>query len=100
VRTIKTDEMANTTNQKFGGRKKGVGNKNNQALKELVKGFLTDNHTDFLNHLKSLDSKGYVNAYISMLRYALPTLKQMDVKQENDGMPTNFQIEILKSNKN
>lgn len=87
--------MANNTGLKFGGRKKGSVNRDNKILKELISNFLTDNHDEFLQNLSELPAKDYVSAYSNLLRYALPQMKAVEVKQE-DTMPRNFEIQIIK----
>lgn len=87
--------MANLSGLKYGGRKKGTPNSNNKILKELISNFLTDNHDEFLQNLSELPAKDYVSAYSNLLRYALPQMKAVEVKQE-DTMPRQFEIQIIK----
>lgn len=90
----KGDKNINTA-----GRKKNVANRNTAVLKELITDTIQDNYSTFLERLNALNDKEYINAYISLLRYVLPTLKAMEVKEPIKEFPNNIQIEILKSNK-
>ncbi len=90
----KGDKNINTA-----GRKKNVANRNTAVLKELITDTIQDNYSTFLERLNALNDKEYINAYISLLRCVLPTLKAMEVKEPIKEFPNNIQIEILKSNK-
>lgn len=90
----KNDKNINTN-----GRKKNVPNKNTAVLKELITETIQDNYSNFNNRLNSLNDKDFVQAYISVLKYVLPTLKAMEVKENTNELPKEIQIEIIKTYK-
>lgn len=91
----KNDKNINTK-----GRKKNVPNKNTALLKELITETIQENYNNFNNRLNKLNDKDFVQAYISVLKYVLPTLKAMEVKENTNEMPKEFQIEIITKNQN
>ena len=85
------------------GKKRGLKNKNTKELKEFINDLLKDNYGAFIDHLNSLSSKDYVNTYVSLLKYNLPTLKATEIKEQkkNDfNNAENIQIEIIHKNQN
>ena len=89
----------NDKNINRGGRKKNVPNKNTAVLKSLITETIQYNYSNFNTRLNNLNDKDFVQAYISVLKYVLPTLKAMEVKEPIKEFPNNIQIEILKPNK-
>jgi len=90
----KGDKNINTA-----GRKKNVVNRNTAVIKALITNTIQDSYSDFNTRLNALNDKDFVQAYVSLLKYVLPTLKAMEVKEPIKEFPNNIQIEILKSNK-
>lgn len=94
----KGDKNINTA-----GRKKNVANRNTAVLKELITDTIQDNYSTFLERLNALNDKEYINAYISLLRYILPTLKATEVKEQKINDYNNadkIEIEIITNNQN
>lgn len=95
--------MANTTGKKFGGRKKGTSNALTKQSKELLKEFMENNYSTFLERLNNLNDKDYCNNYISLLKYILPTLKASEITENKKNDYNNadkIEIEIITNNRN
>lgn len=94
----KNDKNINTK-----GRKPNSLNRNTAVLKELITDTIQDNYSTFLERLNALNDKEYINAYISLLRYVLPTLKATEVKEQKINDYNNadkIEIEIITNNQN
>jgi hypothetical protein len=90
----------NNTGVKYGGRTKGVQNKQTKEAKELLSEFLKNNHSNFLERFNSLNDKDYCSNYISLLKYIIPTLKATEITEPKKEFPfDSVQIEII-TNKN
>lgn len=82
--------MANTTGQKFGGRKKGTPNKDTAQLRERIENLLEDNWDEILEDMKQLSPKDRIDTYTKLLEYALPKLSRMEASIENDMLNEGF----------
>lgn len=85
------------------GKPKGLKNHTTKELKEFINDLLKDNYGAFIDHLNSLNSRDYVNTYVSLLKYNLPTLKATEIKEQRKNEfngAENIQIEIIHSNQN
>lgn len=72
--------MANTTGQKFGGRKSGTTNKDKTNIRTTFQ-LLVENNIDSLqNDLNTLKPIERVKAIIDLAKFVLPTLKAIDYK--------------------
>ena len=80
------------------GKAKGVKNHTTKELKEFINELLKDNYSTFIDHLNSLNSKDYVNTYVQLLKYNLPTLKATEVKEIKENLPNEITFEIIHKN--
>lgn len=72
--------MANTTGQKFGGRKKGTPNKATASIRNRIQNLVDREYDEVLSDLKELSPKDRVNAFISMLEFVLPKLNRSEIE--------------------
>ena len=71
------------------GRPKGSSNKNSANLKNSITEILSDNVNEFKRRLQLLSDRDFVDAYLKMGRYVIPTLKaqEMDVNIQSFQVP-------------
>lgn len=74
--------MANNTGKKFGGREKGTPNKQTAEIKEMFITLLHGNLDDMQDCLDSMKAPDRFNAYISIAKYVLPTMKAVELTAE------------------
>ena len=72
--------------KKTGGRKKGVGNKSTEQLREMVGKLMEDNMERIQSDIDSLEPKDRVKAMIDLMRFVLPTLKATDYVDKTQGV--------------
>ena len=65
------------------GRKPGSGNKVTRLMREMLRGAAEDNMDRFLEELDALHGEKYVNAYLTMCKFILPTLQSVKVDDKN-----------------
>ncbi len=65
--------MANTTGQKFGGRKAGTPNKVTKNLKGLVYAFLESNIKNLQEQYDQLNPSDKLDFFQKLLKFAVPT---------------------------
>lgn len=76
--------MANTTGQKFGGRKKGTRNKLTSEIRERFR-ILVDNNLDRLQEdLDSLEPKDRTRMIVELSKFILPTLKATEMNDKRE----------------
>jgi hypothetical protein len=63
------------------GRPKGVPNRTTKEFKELIVKFSNDNYNQFTEDFKLLEPQQRVKYYLDLLKYCLPTAKEIDLKQ-------------------
>jgi hypothetical protein len=88
--------MANTTGQKFGGRKKNTPNRNSNEIRQQFQQ-LIDNNLEQLNEdFKALEPKDRINAVINLAKFCLPTLKatELSTTTEDGITPVVIQFEF------
>lgn len=68
------------------GRPKGRTNKDVKELRERVKMLLDSTFDRVIEDLEQLEPKDRVNAYFKLLEFALPKLKAIEAKVEDDSM--------------
>ena len=83
--------MANTTGKKWGGRKKGTPNKDNE-LKVFLKELMSENQEKLKQELNTLKGKSYVDAIFSLMEYVQPKLSRAEVIAEVE----NVNIDVTK----
>ena len=64
--------MANTTGQKYGGRKKGTPNKLTKELRTVLKDVIYDEIEALETHLDALNPKERLELLIKLMPYVLP----------------------------
>ena len=68
------------------GRPKNSVNKVSALVKEAVANILEEQQDIFLDRLEKLNPKDYVNAYIGLMKFIVPTLKaqemQVNIKEQ------------------
>lgn len=74
--------MANTTGKKFGGREKGVPNKDVAKTRQMIEKLVKDNFSQLQLDIASLEPRDRVQAIISLLKYCTPTFKAIELKEE------------------
>lgn len=74
--------MANITGKKFGGREKGVPNKDLAKTRELIEQLVKENFSQLDLDIKSLSPRDRVSAIISLLKYCTPTFKAIEITDE------------------
>jgi len=67
---------------KLGGRKKGSVNKIQRSVKENMVTIVGNNLEEFQRRLDALNDNDYVKAYLSCVKYVIPSLKSQEVKME------------------
>jgi len=67
---------------KLGGRKKGSVNKIQRSVKENMVTIVGNNLEEFQRRLDALSDSDYIRAYLSCVKYVIPTLKSQEVKME------------------
>ncbi len=73
--------MANNTGKKFGGRKKGTPNKDNE-LKKFLKDLANDSTEKLEQELNKLEGKAYIDAMFTLMEYVQPKLSRAEVVAE------------------
>uniref|UniRef100_UPI004047EE78 hypothetical protein n=1 Tax=Mariniflexile sp. TaxID=1979402 RepID=UPI004047EE78 len=74
--------MANTTGQKFGGRKKGTANKDTLQIREKFQSLVEDNLEVLQADLNKLKPFERVKLIIELGKFVLPTLKAIEVQTD------------------
>jgi len=74
--------MANTTGKKFGGREKGVPNKDVAKTRQMIERLVKDNFSQLQLDIASLEPRDRVQAIISLLKYCTPTFKAIELTDE------------------
>ena len=77
--------MANTTGKKFGGRVKGVPNKDVAKTRQLIEQLVKDNFSQLQLDIASLEPRDRVQAIISLLKYCTPTFKAIELTDETNN---------------
>lgn len=77
--------MANTTGKKFGGRKKGVSNKDTVSIRDAFKLLIENNLETLQSDLKLLKPNERIKAITELSKFCVPTLKAVDF---TDNTPT------------
>lgn len=77
--------MANTTGKKYGGRKKGTVNITTSEIREHYKKLIADNMNQLQSDLKELEPIQRLKIIIELSKFVVPTLKAVDVTNENDN---------------
>ncbi len=67
------------------GRPKGAVNKASKEVKEFISDFLTTNRDEFLQRMEGLKDSEYVNAYLTMIEYAVPKLSRQQLTGSEEG---------------
>lgn len=70
--------MANTTGKKFGGREKGVSNKDTVSIRDAFKLLIENNLETLQSDLKALKPNERIKAIIELSKFCVPTLKAVD----------------------
>lgn len=65
------------------GRKPGTTNKVTRQMREMLRGAAEGNMDRFLEELDTLHGEKYVNAYLTMCKFILPTLQSVRVDDTN-----------------
>lgn len=68
------------------GRPKGKANKTTKELRERVKQLLDASFDQVVEDMAALEPKDRISAYFKLLEFALPRLKSIESKVENDIM--------------
>jgi len=77
--------MANTTGKKFGGREKGVPNKDVAKTRQMIERLVKDNFSQLQLDIASLEPRDRVQAIISLLKYCTPTFKAIELTDETNS---------------
>ena len=80
--------MANTTGQKFGGRKKGVSNKITQKIRKSFSDLLENNIGQIQDDLNNLEPKDRVKLILDLAGFVIPRMKSIDIPNLNLNNPT------------
>jgi len=72
--------------------RKNVPNKSNAKLKESISKLLDDNFENLQKDLDSLKVNEKITAIISLLKYALPTLKSVELDATIEGESNNGEL--------
>lgn len=67
------------------GRKAGSSNLVTRQMREMLRGAAEGNLDRFLEELNSLHGDKYVNAYLTMCKFVLPTLQSVKVDDVNSS---------------
>lgn len=62
------------------GRPKNSLNKNTSIVKDAIAEIMSNNIDEFVLRLKGLNNRDFVNAYLQMGKYVLPTLKSQEME--------------------
>jgi hypothetical protein len=86
--------MANNTGQKFGGRTKGVKNKDTAEIRNSFQLLIENNLKQLEQDLKDLDAKDRVKAIIDLSKFVIPLLKATELNDISDRSiePITFRI--------
>lgn len=82
------------------GRQAGSTNKVTRLMREMLRGAAEDNMDRFLEELDSLHGEKYVNAYLTMCKFILPTLQSVRVDDTNTAARSITEKLIALSEKN
>lgn len=74
--------MANTTGQKFGGRKKGTTNRDTLIIREKFQSLVEDNLKVLQADLDKLKPFERVKLIIELGKFVLPTLKAIEIQAD------------------
>lgn len=72
------------------GRPRGSKNKINPVTRELLEKFVTENFEENMQDLLKLKKKDKVNAFISLLKYLVPTARDKEAEEENTKLVNNL----------
>ena len=67
------------------GRKAGSSNVVTRQMREMIRGAAEGNMDRFLAELNTLHGEKYVNAYLTMIKFVLPTLQSVKVDDTNSA---------------
>lgn len=81
--------MANTTGQKFGGRTKGIANKNTTEIREQFQKLVNSNLEQLNEDLQALKPLDRLKIIIDLAKFVVPTLKAVEVNDVSES--ENFQ---------
>ena len=62
------------------GRPKNSSNKNTSIVKDAIAEIMSNNIDEFIIRLKGLNNRDFVNAYLTMGKYVMPTLKSQEME--------------------
>jgi len=71
--------MANTTGQKFGGRKAGTPNKTTAEIKEMINQFISGNLDDLQKNYDLLDPKDKLQFFRDLLKFVIPAKESNEI---------------------
>jgi hypothetical protein len=71
--------MANTTGQKFGGRTKGVPNRDTTEIRNSFQLLIENNLKQLEQDLKDLEPKDRVKAILDLSKFVIPLLKATEI---------------------
>lgn len=86
--------MANNTGQKFGGRTKGVLNKDTAEIRNSFQLLIEDNLKQLEQDLKALEPKDRVKAILDLSKFIIPTMRATELNDisERSIEPVTFKI--------
>lgn len=86
--------MANNTGQKFGGRTKGVLNKDTAEIRNSFQLLIEDNLKQLEQDLKALEPKDRVKAILDLSKFVIPTMRATELNDisERSIEPVTFKI--------
>ena len=93
--------MANTTGNKFGGRKPGTPNKITKDIRESFQHLIEDNLPILQNDIDSLTSKERIDVLLSMANFIIPKMRSIedttqDTTKEDDDLSKYTTDELIK----
>lgn len=84
--------MGFEVNNQYGKKstRKGILNKSNKELRERINYIVTNNLETIEKDLEQLESKDRVNAIIQLLKFTLPTYKQIEIDNSDTTKDIQF----------
>jgi hypothetical protein len=82
--------------QKWGGRQKGVSNKDTTTIRKFLAHVTDNNRERFEQELSLLGGKDYVTAFLQLLEYSTPKLARVEYTDDTD---TKVNIDFSKYSK-
>ena len=80
---------------KTGGRRRGSANHITRLTRELLTDFMTENYDGFKDAMAQLPAIDFVRAYISIIKYVVPTLQSVSMEQ-NKSKQTTIEETLIK----